>query len=297
MQVSANGLQIEVEDSGPAHAPVVLLIMGLGMQLTAWPEVWLAALRQAGFRVVRFDNRDAGLSAQFDARGVPHPLWVGLKHKLGWRQRPAYTLQDMAQDALGVLDALGVRVAHVVGVSMGGMIAQRVALAAPERVLSLTSIMSSSGAQGLPDPDPEVLRQLYSPPVKPGPEGLVAHSLKFLQMVASPAWPQAESVLREQIVRAMQRGHRPAGILRQTVAVMADTDRARELARLHVPTLVMHGDADRMVPLACGQDTARRIDGAQLRVIAGMGHDLAPGACQRMLDELLPFLNQHTPLS
>lgn len=295
MQVSANGLHLEVEDSGPAHAPVVLLIMGLGMQLTAWPDAWVAALQQAGFRVVRFDNRDAGLSAQFDACGVPHPLWAGLKHKLGWRQRPAYTLSDMAKDALGVLDALAIGRAHVVGVSMGGMIAQRLALLAPERVLSLTSIMSSSGAKGLPDPDPEVLRQLYAPPASPGVDGLVEHSLKFLKMVASPAWPQADAVLREQIVRAMRRGHRPAGILRQTVAVMADTDRARELTGLRVPTLVMHGDADRMVPLACGQDTAQRIPGARWRVIAGMGHDLAPGACERMLSELLPFLMQHNP--
>jgi pimeloyl-ACP methyl ester carboxylesterase len=295
MQVSANGLQLEVEDSGPAHAPVVLLIMGLGMQLTAWPDLWVAAFRQAGFRVVRFDNRDAGLSTQFDALGVPNTLWVGLKHKLGWRQRPPYTLRDMAQDALGVLNALSVRQAHVVGVSMGGMIAQRLALAAPERVLSLTSIMSSSGAPGLPDPDPEVLRQLYTPPANPGVEGLVEQSLKFLRMVASPAWPQSDAVLREQVMRAMRRGHRPAGVLRQTVAVMADTERAHELASLRVPTLVMHGDADRMMPLACGQDTARRIPGAQWRVIAGMGHDLPPGACQSMLAHLLPFLLQHNP--
>jgi pimeloyl-ACP methyl ester carboxylesterase len=295
MQVSANGLQLEVEDSGPAHAPVVLLIMGLGMQLTAWPDLWVAALQQAGFRVVRFDNRDAGLSTQFDTLGLPNPLWAGLKHKLGWRQRPPYTLSDMAQDALGLLDALAIARAHVVGVSMGGMIAQRVALAAPERVLSLTSIMSSSGAKGLPDPDPEVLHQLYAPPASPGPEGLVEQSLKFLHLVASPAWPQADAVLREQVMRAMRRGHRPAGILRQTVAVMADTERASELARLQVPTLVMHGDADRMVPLVCGRDTARRIPGAQWRVIVGMGHDLPPGACQSMLAHLLPFLLQHNP--
>ena len=297
MQVHANGLHIEVEDSGPAHAPAVLLVMGLGMQLTAWPEAWVSELRQAGFRVIRFDKRDSGLSSHFDHQGVPNLLWAGLKHKLGWRQRPPYSLSDMAQDALGVLDALGVRQAHVVGVSMGGMIAQRVALKAPDRVISLTSIMSSSGASGLPDPDPLVLRQLYSPPAQPGLDGAVEHTLKFLQLIASPAWPQPDAVLRDQIRRAMQRGHRPGGVLRQTLAVMADSARAEALPSLHVPTLVIHGDADRMVPLACGQDTARRIPGAQCHVVSGMGHDFAPGAVQRMLAALLPFLSKHTPMS
>ena len=297
MQVSANGLHIEVEDSGPAHAPAVLLIMGLGMQLTAWPEVWVAALRQAGYRVIRLDNRDAGLSTQLDAAGVPNLLWAGLKHKLGWRQKPPYTLSDMAQDTLGVMDALGIRRAHVAGASMGGMIAQRVALAAPERVSSLTSIMSSSGAQDLPDPDPEVLRLLYAPPARADLNGVVDHALKFLKLIASPAFPQPDAVLRDQIVSAMKRGHRPAGVLRQTLAVMADARRADQLSQLRLPTLVLHGDADRMVPLACGQDTARRIPGARMCVIPGMGHDFPPAACQRMLEIWLPFLSQHTPLS
>ncbi|MDI9331153.1 MAG: alpha/beta hydrolase [Alphaproteobacteria bacterium] len=297
MQVDSNGLQIEVEDSGPTHAPAVLLIMGLGMQLTAWPQAWVAALVQAGFRVIRFDNRDAGLSTQLDALGVPKVLWAGLKHKLGWRQRPAYTLNDMALDALGVLDALGISRIHVVGASMGGMIAQRVALAAPQRVLSLCSIMSSSGASGLPDPDREVLKQMYTPPPRPGVDAAIDHTLLFLQMIASPAYPQSEAVRREQIVQAFQRAYRPAGLLRQTLAVMADTARAQALSQITAPTLVMHGDADRLVPPACGQDTARRIPGAQFQAIAGMGHDFSPGACQRMLDALLPFLIRYTPLS
>ncbi len=297
MQVAANGIRIEVEDSGPAHAPAVLLIMGLGMQLTAWPEAWVAALRQAGYRVLRFDNRDSGLSTLMDHMPMPNLIWAGIKHKLGWRQRAPYTLLDMAHDALGVLDALGISRAHVVGVSMGGMIAQRLALAAPERVLSLTSIMSSSGASDLPDPDPAVLKQLYSPPPQPGLAGAVEHSLRFLQMIASPAYPQSEAVLREQIERAMRRSQTTTGIGRQTLAVMADHSRAQALSGLHVPTLVLHGDADRMVPLACGQDTACRIPGATLQVVPGMGHDLAPGVCQQLLSSLLPFLARHTPLT
>ncbi|MEY2620458.1 MAG: hypothetical protein RIT26_278 [Pseudomonadota bacterium] len=294
MQVSTNGIQIEVEDSGPAHAPAVLLIMGLGMQLTGWPELWVDVLRQAGFRVVRFDNRDCGWSSSMDALGVPHMLWAGLKHKLGWRQKPAYTLQDMALDALGVLDALGIARAHVVGVSMGGMIAQRMALTAPQRLFSMVSIMSTSGAAGLPDPDPVVLKHMFTPP-RPGLNGAIEHNLRLIQLIASPSQPLYEPILRQQIEAAARRSHRPAGILRQTLAVMADTGRAGLLSGVSVPTLVVHGDADRMVPLACGQDTARRIPGAKWHVVPGMGHDLSPWASQRMLDALLPFLQGHTP--
>ena len=152
MKIVANDVQIEVEDSGPGAAgerrPAVLLIMGLGMQLVAWPPELVQGLLEAGYRVIRHDNRDVGLSQRMDALGKPNLLWAGLQHKLGFAPTPAYTLADMAADALGVLDALGVPQAHVVGMSMGGMIAQRVALAAPKRVMSLTSVMSSSGAPG-----------------------------------------------------------------------------------------------------------------------------------------------------
>jgi len=294
MQVSANGIQIEVQDNGAEDAPVVLLIMGLGMQLTGWPELWLSSLQAAGFRVVRFDNRDSGYSTSMDAMGVPHMLWAGLKHKLGWRQKPPYTLQDMARDALGVLDALGVARAHVIGVSMGGMIAQRMALMAPQRLFSLVSIMSTSGASGLPDPDPVVLKHMFTP-AKPGIDGAIAHNVRLIQLIASPAHPLDEAVLRQQIESAVRRAHRPAGVLRQTVAVMADTGRAELLSSVAVPTLVVHGDSDRMVPLACGQDTVRRIPGAMWHVVSGMGHDLSPWASQRMLSAVLPFLKGHTP--
>lgn len=173
MKIKANGLELEVEDSGAdgtqAERPVVLLISGLGLQLTDWPPALVQGLQDAGFRVVRFDNRDAGLSTHLDALGVPNLLWVGLQHRLGLKPRPPYTLEDMARDALGVLDALGIARAHVVGMSMGGMIAQRVALLAPERVLSLTSIMSSSGARGLPGPDSRILKSLLQRPPSGSP--------------------------------------------------------------------------------------------------------------------------------
>jgi pimeloyl-ACP methyl ester carboxylesterase len=172
MKIRANGIDIEIEDTaeinpqdGDAYTrPVVLLIMGLGMQLVAWPAQLVEALVDAGFRVIRMDNRDIGLSQHFDHLGKPNLLWAGIKYKLGLPVRAPYSLHDMAKDALGVLETLDIEQAHVVGVSMGGMIAQRVALAAPHAVLSLTSIMSSSGAKGLPQADPAVTRVLLSRP-------------------------------------------------------------------------------------------------------------------------------------
>ena len=164
MKIRANGIQVEVEDSGDVSRPPVLLVMGLGMQLIAWPQAFVDALVNAGYRVIRHDNRDIGLSQHFDELGVPNLALAAIKHKLGMRLHPPYTLIDMAKDALGVLDALAIPQAHVVGVSMGGMIAQRMAIAAPGRVLSLTSVMSSSGARRLPSAEPRVLRAMLGRP-------------------------------------------------------------------------------------------------------------------------------------
>ncbi|MEN9330419.1 MAG: hypothetical protein RLZZ484_1607, partial [Pseudomonadota bacterium] len=269
MRLHVNQIEIEVEDTGEATRPAVLLIMGLGMQLIGWPDGFWQGLHAAGFRVIRMDNRDAGLSTSFDAAGVPNLLWAGMKHKFGWQQKPAYTLQDMAHDALGVLSALQVARAHVVGVSMGGMIAQRVALTAPDKVVSLTSIMSSSGAEGLPAADPEVLKKMFGKPSQPGLAGALEHSLGLLQAIASPAFAQDAQAVRERVMAAMQRSYRPAGVARQTLAVMSDHARADLLQQLRVPTLVVHGKADPLVPYACGEDTARRIPGARLLGIEG----------------------------
>lgn len=293
MRLHVNQIEIEVEDTGEATRPAVLLIMGLGMQLIGWPDGFWQGLHAAGFRVIRMDNRDAGLSTSFDAAGVPNLLWAGMKHKFGWQQKPAYTLQDMAQDALGVLSALKVARAHVVGVSMGGMIAQRVALTAPDNVVSLTSIMSSSGAEGLPAADPEVLKKMFGKPSQPGVAGALEHSLGLLQALASPAFAQDAQAVRERVMAAMQRSYRPAGVARQTLAVMSDAARADLLQQLRVPTLVVHGKADPLVPYACGEDTARRISGARLLGIEGMGHDLPPAVVARLLEALVPFFNEH----
>jgi pimeloyl-ACP methyl ester carboxylesterase len=299
VQVKANGINIEVEDAAAAGsqpgAPVVLLIMGLGMQLVAWPAAFIQSLVDQGFRVVRFDNRDIGLSQHLDHLPVPNVAWQSLKFRLGLPVKAPYTLRDMAADALGVLDALGIAQAHVVGVSMGGMIGQRMALAAPQRVLSLCSVMSSSGARHLPGPKPHALRALLRRPKGADEQALVDHYTRLFRVIGSPGFPMDEGVLRERVLVSTRRSFHPAGMLRQMTAIAADSRRARELGKIQVPTLVLHGKDDPLVPFACGADTARRIGDAQLVGIHGMGHDLAPGVVAHLLEALVPHIRSIRP--
>jgi pimeloyl-ACP methyl ester carboxylesterase len=269
---------------------VVLLIMGLGMQLVAWPPALVLALMEAGYRVVRHDNRDIGKSQKFDNLGNPNLIWTSLKHKLGLSITPPYSLQDMALDAIGVLDALNIDQAHIVGVSMGGMIAQRVAIAAPNRVLSLTSIMSSSGARGLPQAQSKVLGTLLSRPKSNSESDVADHYVKLFKVIGSPGFPIDAAESRERILEGIRRSFHPAGTLRQMVAIAADAKRPAELAKITCPTLVIHGKDDPLVPYANGVDTANRIKGAHLVGIEGMGHDLPPGVVSRITSLLLPFL-------
>lgn len=299
MKIRANGIDIEVEDSAQTDAsfaskPAVLLIMGLGMQLIAWPPEMVRGLEEAGYRVVRFDNRDVGLSSHFDALGKPNLLWASLKYKLGLVPAAPYGLADMAADALGVLDVLKIDQAHVVGVSMGGMIAQRVALAAPARTLSLTSIMSTSGARGLPQAAPEVVRVLLSRPAGSSTAAVVEHTMRLFKAIGSPAYPAPEAEMRARVTEGVQRAFHPVGTARQMLAVVADITRAALLGRITTPTLVIHGKADPLVPLACGEDTARRIPGAKLLTIDGMGHDLPPEPVRQILAALIPHLRTAT---
>lgn len=296
MKIKANNIDIEIEDTHPGDTtgrPVVLLIMGLGMQLIAWPPAMVQAIAEAGFRVVRLDNRDIGLSQHFDHLGRPHLLWEGLKFRLGWRIRPPYSMEDMAADTLGVLDALNIAKAHVVGVSMGGMVAQRLAVLAPSRLLSLSSIMSSSGARGLPEASPAVTRILLSRPAGKGVQATVDHTARLLKAIGSPGFPTPDADLREKVAAAARRSFHPQGVVRQMVAIAADGTRAAALARVTAPTLVVHGRADPLVPMACGEDTARRIPGARFESIEGMGHDLPPGVVERLLALLIPHFQAH----
>ncbi len=293
MKIIVNGIAIEIEDTGGNGTPV-LLVMGLGMQLVAWPPALVQSLVDAGYRVLRLDNRDIGLSQHFDELGTPNMLWATLKYQLGLTIKPPYTLHDMAHDALGVLDSLGIAQAHVVGVSMGGMIAQRIALAAPDRTLSLTSIMSTSGARGLPAAKPYVLRALMSRPSGKDVAAVVAHYERLFGIIGSPGFPIEPALARERIHASILRSHHPAGTQRQMAAIAADSQRAEALRGLRCPTLVLHGRADPLVPYACGEDTAQRIPGAKLVGIGGMGHDLAPGVVTALVLHLLPFFAQHS---
>jgi pimeloyl-ACP methyl ester carboxylesterase len=300
MKIRANGIEIEVEDSALSHPqtvdkPVALLIMGLGMQLIAWPPEIVQGLIDAGYRVVRFDNRDVGLSSHLDSLGKPNLLWASIKYRLGLTPGSPYSLADMAADSLGVLDALGIARAHVVGVSMGGMIAQRVALAAPQRVLSLTSIMSTSGARGLPQASNKVIRALISRPKGKNMQAVVDHTVRLFQIIGSPAFPTPAAELQARVLASVQRSLYPVGTMRQMVAVASDVTRAAQLIRVTSPTLVIHGKADPLVPYACGEDTARRIAGARLLGIDGMGHDLPPEPVRQILAAMLLHLKAATP--
>jgi len=275
MKVAANGIQIEVDDQGPVDAEPVLLIMGLGMQLIAWPQELVDLLLRAGFRVIRFDNRDAGLSQGFDQRGVPNLIWAAIKHRLHLPIRNApYTIDDMAADAVGVLDALGVTSAHVCGASMGGMVAQAMAERYPLRVRSLTLMMTSSGARHLPQATRAVQRVLMSRPKRHDADALVAHFERVFEIIGSPAYRPDAAQLRLRLQAMVQRAYRPAGVARQLVAVVAHGDRTPLLARIEAPTHVIHGRDDPLVPVEAGHDLRRKIRGATIDVVDGMGHDL-----------------------
>lgn len=286
----ANGITIAYETSGNPLDPPVLLIMGLGTQLTAWPQDLVDGLVEQGYYVIRFDNRDVGLSSKLHQHKKPHLLWAYLKSLIGLKQSAAYTLDDMAADALGLLDALGVARAHVVGVSMGGMIGQVFAARFANRTLSLTSIMSSSGRRGLPGPTAAARNALMRGPDDPHNRAqVVAHGVAVLRLIGSPSFPTPEPVLRAAIERALERSVNPDGFARQTVAVIASGDRTPLLRTIQCPTLVIHGAADPLVPVACGIDTAQAIPGARLEVIEGMGHDLPA----QLIERLLALLDQH----
>jgi pimeloyl-ACP methyl ester carboxylesterase len=282
-----NGLDIEYESLGDPGAPAILLIMGLGMQLVAWPEAFCRHLVERGFRVIRFDNRDVGLSGRVTGGKRPNLVWAMLAARLRLPLRPPYTLNDMAADAIGLIDGLGIAQVHVVGASMGGMIAQVLAARFPQRVLSLTSIMSSSGNLRLSRPKADALRALLSRPGDPrNPEIVIEHLVRVFGVIGSPGFPADPAELRERVSRSVRRGYYPDGVARQLLAVIATGDRRKLLRTIVAPTLVIHGAADPLVRLDAGQDTARNIPGSRLMVVDGMGHDLPPALYERLAEAI-----------
>ncbi|OTA20543.1 epoxide hydrolase EphB [Xenorhabdus beddingii] len=292
MKITTNHIPIEVEDSGGETRPVVLLIMGLGMQLIDWPDEIVNLLVSAGFRVIRYDNRDAGLSQRFDHLRQRAFFWQKLRFRLGLPVRTLYSMQDMADDALGILDGLNIPHAHIMGASMGGMIAQRLAATYPERTTSLVSIMSSSGARTLTRPRPDVMAALSAKPVSTREDDLIAHQLKMIQVVASPCESLDKEALTRHLRMALRRsGYHPNSSIRQTLAIMADSHRTELLAQIRCPTLVVHGEDDPLIPMSGGEDTANRITGAEFLSIPKMGHSFPPQFMQAMTDKIIPFLH------
>ena len=221
---TANGITIEYEDHGDPSAPPILLVMGLGSQLTAWPTEMVDALVARGFRVIRYDNRDVGLSTRFDAAAVPNLKWLLVRSRLGLPLRVPYRLADMAKDAVGLLDALGISKAHIVGASMGGAISQHVAATHGHRALSLISLMSTTGNRRLPRAKPEVRMMLVSRPQTADPEERIAYSVKTLRVIGGPVYPEAEERLQARVRASQARSWYPQGFARQMAAIIADGD-------------------------------------------------------------------------
>jgi pimeloyl-ACP methyl ester carboxylesterase len=278
----ANGIDIEYDTFGNRADRPLLLIMGLGAQMIHWDEAFCRALAAAGHFVVRFDNRDAGLSTRFEAAGAPDMVQIMTKFRAGEPTEAPYDLDDMADDAAGLLDALDLASAHVCGASMGGMIAQALAVRHRPRVRSLVSIMSSTGNPDLPPGKPEALAALMSPAGETR-DAVIDRSLAVSSVIGSPGFPRDEAEIRRKALLAFDRAFYPIGVARQMAAVAAHGNRRPRLETLSVPALVIHGADDPLVPLAGGMDTHQALAGSRLLVIEGMGHDLPRGAWPRIV--------------
>lgn len=281
------GIEIFYEDHGdPAH-DTILLVMGLGAQLTLWPDELVEALVGEGFRVIRYDNRDIGLSQKMEGARAPGLAMQVLRKKIGFPAKVPYTLTDMAHDGIGVLDALGIESAHVVGASMGGMIAQLMAVHHGHRLRSMTSIMSSTGNGKLPQAEKHAMEALIAPITSMEEESLVAHGLNIAKNIGSPGFPFDPEQQRERVLKNVRRSVYPAGPPRQLAAIIDDGCRRSRLAQVRVPTLVLHGEDDPLVKLEAGEDTARHISGARLVTIPGWGHDIPLPLVPRVAQEIV----------
>ena len=286
MKARANGIELEFESFGNPADPTILLIMGLGAQLTLWPLPFVEALVERGFHVVRYDNRDVGLSTKLDHARPPRVGMLVLQRLLRLRPRVPYTLGDMAADAAGLLDALGIEKAHIVGASMGGMIAQIFAATYPDRTLSLTSIMSTTGNPRLSRASREAMDVLVNRPQTDDLEALVAHGVRASQVLAGPAFSVAPDVLEARVRETIQRSNYPDGFARQLAAIVADGDRRQRLKAIKAPTVVIHGSDDTLVPIDGGRDTAASIPGARLVEVRGMGHNVPVEVIPQIVDAI-----------
>lgn len=273
-QVKANGLEIEYESFGRDSDPAVLLVMGFGAQLTLWQTSFCQALADKGFRVIRFDNRDVGKSTHMLDAGTPDIAALMGALMTGGPVNAPYSLDDMAADAAALLSALGIKQAHIVGASMGGMIAQLIAINHPENTKSLVSIMSTTGRRDLPPGTPEATAALMTPPQSSSREHRIEASLRTWRALGSPGFPATEAELRAGAERDADRvPYEPTGVARQFAAILASPPRNEMLAGLKIPALVIHGANDPIIHVDAGKDTAASIPGAELIIVPGMAHD------------------------
>jgi pimeloyl-ACP methyl ester carboxylesterase len=280
--VNSNGLQIAYEEYGVALDPVLLMVQGLAMPLSGWPPALIDALVAEGFRVVIFDNRDIGQSTLMDTMDVPNFAMQILRRKLRMSVKAPYKLTDMMRDVVGLMDALQIESAHLVGVSMGGMIAQLLAIHEPQRVKTLTSVMSATGSRKVPGPTKKVIRHMFRGPKAATPEAGLEFQWKLWRLLGGPHYRLSDEELAEFLRRIFARGITAAGAARQQLAILAAPSRIVELEKLITPTLVIHGDADPLIPVECGLQTARAIPGARTAIIEGMGHDLPVALTERI---------------
>jgi pimeloyl-ACP methyl ester carboxylesterase len=291
MKIRANGTELEYEVSGPENGTPFLFINGFGTQMTSWPQGFFDVLTKAGMRVIRFDNRDVGLSQKWD--GIVPDIRAATKiAREGGKPDVPYSLNEMAADAAGLLDALGIKTAHIAGCSMGGMIAQLVALNHPEKARSLISIFSTTGDPSLPPSSKEAAEALTSRPASNDRETVVAHSLKNRRAYASTAWPFEEERLKELASLNYDRSFYPEGTIRQYAAIMVSPPRTERLKSLKLPTLVLHGSADTLIRPEAGRHTADCIPGAEFHQIEGWGHDMPLQVIPMVTGLIVPFVEK-----
>lgn len=280
-RAQVSGIELEYDTFGDPANPPLVLVMGLGAQLVDWPVDFAQQIADSGFHVIRFDNRDAGLSSWLDH--LPAPDVAAL---LSGTAVPPYTLADLADDLAGLLDAMDIDAAHVVGASMGGMIVQRFAINHPGRVLSLTSIMSTTGDPTVGGATPEAQAVLARPPA-PDRASAIESAIAAARVTASTGFLVTDDHLRARVTVAYDRGYHPAGTMRQLAAILADGDRTEQLRDVTAPTMVIHGSADPLIDSSGGEATASAVPGAELLVVPGMGHDLPEGAWPHIVDAVV----------
>jgi len=295
-RIRANGIEIEYEEMGSKNDPLMLLVSGFSSQMITWPDSLRRGLADAGRRVVVFDNRDIGLSTEFTGKTAPSPRDIvkGIAAGKPMHEKVPYLLNDMAADAAALVGELGADKADILGVSMGGMIVQLMALNHPERVRTLIPVMTTSGDPSLPPATPEATAALTAVPEKRTPEAIADLAVKGRAAYGShPDVRTPDAEIRERAIAAMQRSDRPEGVARQYAAILAQPRWHDRLAGLEVPTLVLHGEMDTLIRPAAGEDIARRVPGAEIEIIGKWGHDLPEAMMPVLLNRIVPFLGRH----